>query len=65
MAAKRGNPAAAKEDRENARIGEKAAQDYVADKGYSESSMEAARRAAKANKRRPPRIRVGGYGAEV
>jgi hypothetical protein len=62
-AAKRGNPAA-REDKENARIASDAASAYVKDKGYSESSLEAVQRAAKANKRRS-RVRVGGHEGEV
>jgi len=64
-ASKRGNPAAAREDKENAKIADDAANAYVKDKGYSDSSLEAVRRAAKANKRPAPKIRVGGYAGEM
>jgi hypothetical protein len=63
MAAKRGNPTA-REDQENSKIAADAASAYVKGKGYSESSLEAVRRAAKANKR-SSRVRVGGYEGEV
>jgi len=65
MASKRENPTKrSREDEENQKIGEDAASAYVKAKGYSESSLEAVRRAAKANKRRS-RVRIGGYEGEV
>lgn len=48
----------------NEKIFEDAANAYVKDKGYSESSLEAVRRASKANKRRS-RVRIGGYESEI
>lgn len=63
-ASKRKNPISAREDRENTKIAEDAANAYVKAKGYSDSSLEAARRAAKANKR-TARIRMGGYEGEI
>lgn len=63
--ARRSNPAQrVRERKENQKIGEDAANAYAKAKGYSESSLEAVRRAARANKRRP-RIRIGGYEGEI
>jgi hypothetical protein len=45
-------------------IAQKAADDYVADKGYSESSLEAVRRVGKANRRKMT-IRIGNYRADI
>lgn len=56
--AKRRNPV--EEAAENARIAQTAANKYVAAKGYSESSMEAVRRAARANKQNT-KVTVGNY----
>jgi len=55
MASKRGNPLEARE-----KMAQDAADKYVAGKGYSSSSMEAVRRAAKANKLKT-KVRVGNY----
>ena len=46
------------------KIAQKASQDYVEAKGFSDSSLEAVRRAAKANKRKA-RIRMGGYSQDI
>lgn len=70
MAKKIGNSAM---DRHNARAAEFAANEknfqdaaskYIADQGYSESSMEATRRAARANKYRP-KVRIGQHEQEI
>lgn len=53
-----------KEAEANRKIAEDAASAYVRGKGYTESSLEAVRRAAKANKRRS-RVRVGNYEGDV
>lgn len=62
MASKRGNPAKRRDA--DAKIAEDAASAYVKSKGYTDSSMEAVRRAAKANKRRS-RVRIGGYESDI
>lgn len=70
MARKVGNSSV---DRHNARAAEFArnekrfqdsASSYISDKGYTDSSMEAVRRAAKANKYRP-KVRIGQHEQEI
>lgn len=56
--------ARAAEFAKNERIFQDAASRYVKDKGYSESSMEATRRAAKAGGYKN-KVRVGNYGQEI
>lgn len=56
--AKRRNPV--EEAAENARIAQTAANRYVKDQGYTESSMEAVRRAARANKQ-GTKVTAGNY----
>lgn len=52
------------EENRNRKIAEDAANAYARDKGYSESSLEAVRRAARAN-RRPARVRIGQHEADI
>jgi hypothetical protein len=60
--AKRSDPTKVRD--ENQKIAEDAASAYVKGQNYSESSLEAVRRAARANKRRA-RVRIGGYESDI